>query len=447
MGAIVFRGARIFDGARFLAQPKDVLARRGSVERVTAAWKLKAPRSAREVCAEGCWLAPAFIDLHAHLREPGGEAKETIESGLCAAAAGGYGLVVSMPNTQPPCDTPMRFLRQLELRKQAVKRLGRALPELIPAGTLTKGRAGKSPANFRALYAAGCRVFTDDGSDVDDDAVLAEVFARMQELPGALAMFHPEVAALSADGIIHQGAVSRELRLRGIPRLAEELAVARALAFAEYFRVPVHLTHLSSGGSVELTRRAKAGARKCGRRVPVTADTTPHHLSLTDEDVRTLGAKAKVNPPLREESDRRALVAGLLDGTIDAIGTDHAPHTKREKSRGLRTAPCGIAGLETAFSVAMAGAGGWRSPGRAERVLSALTHVPARILGIDGGVIERGAKASLALIDPNARRRVEPAEFFGKCRVSPWAGRRLRGRILMTVVGGKVAFERGGNER
>ena len=179
----------------------------------------------------------------------------------------------------------------------------------------------------------------------------------------------------------------------------------------------------------------------------ITADTTPHHLSLTDEAVKSLGAKALVKPPLREESDRRALVAGLLEGTIDVLATDHAPHTRREKSRSLRSAAFGIAGLETAFSVAMEATGAWRSAKRAERVLAALTRVPARILGIDRGGVAKGARAALALIDPNAKWRVDVRELATKCRVSPWEGRVLRGRILMTLVEGKVAFERKGAMR
>ncbi len=440
--AILFKQARVFDGEKFLKGRKDVLVSAGKVAKIAdKIAKSSLPAGVQQIDAGGLWLTPGFIDLHAHLREPGYMEKETILTGLMSAAKGGFVLVVSMPNTKPACDCVRDFRRQIALRDKAIKKAQQCLPYLLPACALTKSRAGKKPVNFIPLVKAGARIFTDDGSDIKDDAVLQEVFMQLQALSGIRVMFHAESEALSKHGIIHQGRVSKKLGLPAIPRLAEDVAVARAIVFAETFCVPIHITHLSSGRSVELVRRAKRIFSELGYAYLLTCDVTPHHLALTDKAVLKHGAKAKVKPPLREECDRQALIQGLLEGVIDCIATDHAPHTAEEKSKNLKDAPFGIAGFETAFAVAMDACKAWQSQKRAETVLKALTSKPSQILHkSDVGFLREGSPANITLIDPHALWTVRGEAFASKCKLTPFEGKKLRGKPVLTMLEGEIIY-------
>lgn len=441
--AFLFKRATVFDGKKFLKGRKDVLVVGGRIERVgERIADLSIEDSLTEIDARGLWLCPGFIDLHCHLREPGQTNKETIETGLISAAKGGFTLVVSMPNTKPACDRVEIFRLQLELREKAIKKLGRALPELLPACALTKGRRGKDPVNFAPLIRAGCKIFTDDGSDVEDEFLLREIFLKLAKFGGIRIMFHAESHGLSRGGIVHLGPISRKLKVPGNTRLSEDVAVARALVYAEAFKTPIHITHLSSYRSVDFIRRAKKTFKSLGIPASVTCDVTPHHLALTADMVPKLGALAKVNPPLREEKDRALLVAGLFDGTIECIATDHAPHTKAEKEMPLESAPFGICGFETAFSVAMDATQAWQNKKRTQRILSALTSSPAEILNEPGlGCISEGGVASLTLIDPVGKWTVSGDAFASKCKVTPFEGKKLRGKVLFTMVRGEIAFD------
>ncbi len=440
--SFLFKRARVFDGARFLKGKKDVLIVEGRVERIASRFELhEAPTNAKVIDARNLWLCPGFIDLHCHLREPGEGRKERVETGLLSAAKGGFTLVVSMPNTKPPCDSVRVFKLQLDLREKAIKTLGKPLPQLIPACALTKGRHGKEPVNFPPLVKAGCKIFTDDGSDVEDEFVLREIFLRLAKLTGIRKMFHAEAYGLSRGGIVHLGPVSKKLRVQGNTRLSEDVAVARALVFAEAFKVPIHITHLSSYRSVELIRRAKKVFNSLGMGGQITCDVTPHHLALTVDVVPKLGALAKVNPPLREEKDRALLVAGLLDGTIDCIATDHAPHTKEEKTQPLDTAPFGICGFESAFPVAMRACEAWGSKKRTERILASLTSKPAQVLNLpDQGRVLEGSLANLTLIAPRYEWTVRGDTFASKCKFTPFDGTKVRGKPVATFVNGEIAF-------
>jgi dihydroorotase len=376
--------------------------------------------------ATGCIVAPGFVDLHAHLRQPGREDAETIESGSRAAALGGYTAVVAMPNTDPPADTRS----VIELVRDEAARAG--LCDVHPSGCITADRRGEQLAPFAELAAAGVRLFTDDGSGVQDPLLMRRAMEYALGLGIVLAQ-HCEVAALTAGAVMHEGQCCSELGVPGWPALAEELMVHRDIELCRLTGARLHLLHLSTAGSIELVRRAKADG------VPVTAEVTPHHLSLTDEALRGYDPLYKVNPPLRTKADIEALVEGVTDGTIDAIATDHAPHPRADKERPLDQAPPGMLGLETALGVclpllldagtSMAG------------VVAALSTRPAEIAGIadrHGGPLEPGRPANVTVFDADHEWEVVPARLASRSRNTPFAGRQLRGKVRHTVLEGKA---------
>ena len=394
----------------------------------------------------GLLVSRGFIDLHAHLREPGFEESETIATGAQAALRGGFTTVCAMPNTEPPIDSPGLVAEVIE-RGRAARGA-----RVLPIATITRGRRGKELADLVELAAAGAVAFSDDGSPVDDAALFRHALEYAQA-KGLLLIEHPQDVALSGRGVMNDGAVSAALGLAGIPNAAEESAVARAILVARTLGARVHLTHLSTAGSVDLIRDAKA------RKIPVTCDVTPHHLAMTDDWVRGRRALAweqglkgertpdeppagtpfasntKMNPPLRRLHDVRALWVGLRDGTIDAIATDHAPHASVRKDVEFDQAAFGISGLETALPLILGGVrAGWCD---LDVVLRALTDGPARILGI------AQHDDDWIAIDKDATWTVRPADLATLGKNTPLIGRELRGRVVHAVVGGEVRYEAG----
>jgi len=377
--------------------------------------------------ASGLVVAPGLIDLHVHLREPGGEAAETIETGSRAAARGGFTTVVAMPNTLPPHATP--DIVQLVLQRAAEVGLTRVLP----SGCVTKDRKGEELADFAALAAAGAAAFTDDGG-VIPHAALLEKALYATKLLGKVLMEHAEDHVLEKAGVMHAGEHCKRCNLPGVPSEAEAKIVARDIALAEATGAALHIQHVSAAESVALIRAARA------RGVRVTGEVTPHHLALTDADVQPDNPGAyKMNPPLRAAADRAALVAGLLDGTLTSLATDHAPHTIEAKARGFLHAPSGIVGLETAVGVTYTEL---VKKGRLDLLawLRLWTTGPAAVLGLPPPGLAAGAVADLVLLDLNSGWTVNPAEFATKGRNTPFGGWALTGRAAATVLGGKITW-------
>jgi dihydroorotase len=380
--------------------------------------------------ATGCVVAPGFVDLHAHLREPGHEEAETIETGSRAAALGGYTAVVAMPNTDPAADS----VAVVELVRRQGKRAG--LCDVHPSGCITVGRGGTTLAPFAELVDAGVRVFTDDGYGVQDPLLMRRAMEYSTGLDMVLAQ-HCEVAALTAGAVMHEGRCCSELGLPGWPAVAEELMVHRDIELARLTGARIHVLHVSTARSVDLIRAAKTDG------LAITAEATPHHLGLTDDALRGYDATFKVNPPLRTAADIEALVAGLADGTIDAIATDHAPHPADHKERPLEDAPPGMLGLETALGVCLPIL---RAAGMSlVDLVGAMSWRPASIAGLSrhGQPVEPGRPANLVVFDPDATWEVVPARLASRSRNTPYVGRPLVGQVRHTVLEGLVTVDSG----
>ncbi len=381
----------------------------------------------RVLDADGCLVLPGFVDLHSHLRQPGNEAAETIESGSRAAALGGFTAVVAMPNTTPCMDSAAVVSEVLAFAKAA-------LCEVKPSAAITVGRDGKLLSPMGELADLGVRLFTDDGTGLQD----AQLMRRALEYAGSLVSAdgqpmvlaqHCEVAALSQGGVMHEGAWSSKLGLGGQPAEAEELMVARDIALSRLTGVRVHLQHLSTAGSVELVRQAKADGH------PVTAEACPHHFTLTDAACASYDPAFKVHPPLRTASDVAAVRAGLTDGTIDAIATDHAPHTPDSKEQPFADAPPGMLGLETAYALANT-----ELDLDIDTLVNRLSVAPARIAGLadrHGGPIDVGRAANVTVVDPNQTWTVDRDRLASLSVNTPFHGRQVRGRVRHTVCNGE----------
>jgi dihydroorotase len=421
---IVIRGARLVDPVEGLDATQDVRIDNGVIAQIGTALDTN---EHRVVDANGMILAPAFIDPHVHLRTPGREDEETIASGTAAAAAGGYCAILAIPNTDPVVDGA-DVLRGLRARAQDEAQ--------IPVGfmaALTKGQDGSELTEMGALADAGAAAFTDDGRPVATAGVMRRAL-QYNAITGRMIAVHCEEQSLTRGGHAHAGLVSAELGLGGWPSLGESLMVARDLDLAGDTGQPVHLMHLSARESVEHLRRAlAAGVRASG-------EATPHHLCLTDETVRSLDPNVKMNPPLRSEEDRLALIDAIRDGTITAIATDHAPHSPEEKDVPFEAAPFGVTGLETSFGVLYTRL---VEPGvlSLETLLERMSAGPAAIFGLDRPRIAIGAPANLTMIDPKATWRVKPSTFRSRSLNSWLLGARLRGRVKLTIAAGRVVFE------
>jgi dihydroorotase len=435
MLALLIHNGRILDPGRGVDLTGDVLVRDG---RIVAVGPSLSADGAEVIDALGLVVAPGFVDLHTHLRDPGFEYKETIATGTQAAARGGFTTVCCMPNTDPPIDT--RATVEYVLRTAATSGAVRVLP----IGCVTRDRAGRELAEMGDLFDAGCVAFSDDGSPVADGQIMRRAleYARIN---GLAIIDHCEDPKIASHGVMHEGWVSTRLGLRGQPAAAEESFVGRDIAIAAQVGAPVHIAHVSTRAAVELIRRAKE------RGLSVTTEVTPHHLTLTHHAVAfangnealAYDTNAKVNPPLRSRDDVLACVEALRDGTIDAIATDHAPHAGYEKDVEFDAAPFGISGLETAFGLCMtlveAGALDLRT------LIERLTAGPVRALGLDRtlpglGSLAEGAPGDVVLLDPDAEWVVEPERFASKGKNTPLAGRTLRGKVVATIYEGRVVW-------
>lgn len=430
MSSILFRGGRLVDPAAGLDQTTDVLLDEGRIEDLG---KLSPQKDTRVIDIHGCIVCPGFVDLHTHLREPGREDEETIATASAAAVAGGFSALCAMPNTDPVCDNAA-------IAEMVVSQAERAgLVEVSPAGAISSGLAGEtmSAIGEMARSSARVRMFTDDGRGVADSRLLRRAMEYIQSFEGICAE-HCDDPALSEGGQMNEGEFSDLLGLRGIPSEAEEIPLARDLALARLTGVRFHALHVSTAGSVALIRRAKSEGMK------VTAEATPHHLCLTDSELTSYDANFKMNPPLRSPADVEALRKGIADGTIDAIATDHAPHSLEEKEAEFDLAPPGIIGLETALALVITNL---VQPGviTIPQAVRLLSSSPAAILGFggQGGPVIEGGLANLTVFDPACEWTVEADRFFSKSRNSPWVGKTLKGKVLHTVSGGRHVFDEG----
>ena len=399
----------------------DVLIESGKVKEIG-----RGLRAETVIDASGCLVGPGLVDIHTHAREPGETWKEDISSASMAAVRGGYTAVVTMPNTVPPADSP----KVTGLIEEIGRRVG--LVDVIPAGTLTVGRAGAAAANVEALYESGVRMFTDDGDSVGDTETLREIMLRLADLPGAIVAQHAEDASMTAGGHMHEGELSGRLGMGGLPAEAETRVVERDLRLVRETGASYHCQHVSSKMTLDLIRDAKDEG------LPITAEVTPHHLSFDVSRLDTLDTNFKMYPPLRTDQDRAALVAALDDGTIDVVATDHAPHGAEEKTAVFTHAPRGVIGLETAASAV------WAALGDETRMFEAMSIVPARIMGLgsQGLPVAPGNPANLVVFDPAAEWVAD--DFASKSANSPFLGSTMKGRVVATLHHGDLVLRVGG---
>lgn len=424
---MLITGGRVVDPANDRDEITDVLITNGTIASVGAS--LEAPKGAKRIDATGLVIAPAFIELHAHLREPGGESSETIASAAAAAAKGGYAHVFGMPNTTPVCDSVMGVRYVLDRAREA------GPVHVHPIASVTTGMGGERLTDFPALLKAGAGALSDDGLPVADAGVMRLALQCAADL-GCVIMDHCEDMSLTGDGVMHDGPTAKRLGLPGIPRSSEATIAVRDGMLARETGGRLHICHVSTRDTVEGVRWLKSiGA-------PVTAEVSPHHLTLTEERIGDYDTHAKMKPPLCEEPDRTALIEGLEDGTIDCIATDHAPHAPALKSRLFDQAPFGIIGLETAFAVchtAFVETGRWTLA----QLIAWMTHKPAAVVNRPWGTLNIGAPADLVAIDTTTRFTLTPEHLGSKSANCPWLGESLVGRPVATIVGGTLAHAEG----
>lgn len=423
---LLIRGGRIIDPSQGIDAVGDLLVSDGRIRRLGAAQREAPPSGCAMVDAGGMVVCPGFIDLHCHLRQPGFEEKETIATGTRAAAGGGFTTVCCMPNTRPPMDSAatVEYVRSVAASEGVVR--------VLPIGCVTRGRGGRELADFGELLASGVVALSDDGSPVADARLMRSALEYSRST-GTPVIDHCEDLALSDGGMMNEGQVAAKLGLKGIPALAEERMVARDIGLAKETGGRLHVAHVSTRGSVDLVRRAREDG------VAVTAEATPHHLTLTDDAVTGYRTNAKVNPPLRRAGDVEALLAGLREGVIDAIATDHAPHAARDKDCDFGSAAFGISGFETALGSLM----GLVHRGQLDLpvLIARLTVGPASVLRrADLGTLKPGAPADVVVFDPEKEWVVDPDEFASKGKNTPLAGVTLRGKVMATLVGGVVVY-------
>ncbi len=448
MSSLLIRGGRVIDPANEVDALNDVLVVDGRIEAVAAPGATGAPADAVTIEASGYWVVPGLVDPHVHLRDPGFPQKETISSGLRAAVAGGFTAVAAMANTSPVNDTP-EVTRYMLSRASEVRSA-----RLVPVSAVTIGLRGERLVDYEAMAEAGARLFSDDGIPVDDQVLLHRAFDEIGRLGFAISL-HEEDRDLSAGGAVNAGEVSRRLGVKGVPLSAETFRIRRDLALAIGAEAPVHVAHLSCADSVILVRAARRNG------ATVTCEVTPHHFALDETAVLRFGPNAKMNPPTRSREDVEALRAAMAEGTIDMIATDHAPHDpasknlealagcfpagsgaarlSEEQAAALTCAANGVVGLETSLGLAL----GLVHEGiiTAGRMVEMMSLNPAKLLRLQAGDLRRLTPADVTIIDPNIEWTVDPAKFLSKSRNTPFAGMRLRGKAIITLVGGEVVYD------
>ncbi len=419
---LCLKNGRIIDPSQGIDQIADLYIENGKI--------VTGPIAVEETLdCTGFVITPGLIDVHVHLREPGGSAKETMETGTKAAAAGGFTTIVAMPNTTPRADTAAT----IEWLKRRIKEV--AVVKVLLTSCMTKGGEGKEMAGIGGLHKAGICAITDDGKGVQNHKLMRNIveYAKAFELP---IMDHCEDESLMGDGVMHEGYWSTLLGMKGIPYETESIMVSRNIMFARRSNWNIHMQHISAGQSVELLRDAKA------KGIPVTAEVTPHHIALSDEHIKKFDANYKMNPPLMSDPHRRALIDGLKDGTIEVIATDHAPHTWTEKTVEFDAAPFGIVGLETAVPICMTElyhAGHLTLP----QLIEKMTVGPAKVLRRpDLGTLVAGSAADITIIDPELEHVIDPNTFKSKGRNTPFGGYKAKGATVMTFIDGQLVYNR-----
>ncbi|HUP65566.1 MAG TPA: dihydroorotase [Thermoanaerobaculia bacterium] len=426
---LLIQGGRLIDPSQEMDETVDLLIEDGRVSK--SAKGVKAPAGVETFDASGLVVAPGLVDLHTHLREPGQEHKETIRTGTRAAVAGGYTSVCAMANTAPPNDE--RAVTEMILAEAARNGACR----VYAIGAVSKGLAGEALAELADLRAAGCVAFSDDGKPVSN-ALLMRRALEYSKMLGVPIVAHEQDLDLSDGGVMHEGFVSTVLGMRGIPAVSEEVMTARDVMLTAMTGAHLHVAHISTAGALESVRRGRQDG------VRITCEVAPHHIALADEEVRSFSTQLKMNPPLRSEEHRRALIEGIADGTIDAIATDHAPHHPDEKNVEFDLAPFGVIGLETAFAVChevLVAKG--KKVGLA-RLIDLMSCAPARIFGLPGGTLRKGSPGDVVLLDP-AGETVVALPFQSRAQNSPFLGRTLRGKVAATFVGGELRWRAAGS--
>lgn len=420
---LLIKGGRVIDPSQGIDDTLDVVVVDGKVKEIGKG--LSAPAGSETIDASGKYVVPGLIDMHVHLRDPGLEYKEDIISGTRAAVAGGFTSVACMPNSKPAIDN--KAVASYIINKAKAE----GFCNVFPVGTITQGMHGDRLAEMGELKESGCVAVSDDGKPVTNSELMRRALEYAAGI-GILVISHAEELELVGEGVMNEGFTSTELGLKGIPRVAEDIATARETMLAEYTGTPIHIAHVSTKGSVQIIREAKA------RGVKVTCETAPHYFTLTDDAVRGYNTNAKMNPPLREADDLAAIKAGLKDGTIDAIATDHAPHHVDEKDVEFNEAMNGIIGLETSLPLSLSLV--QQGVLTLQQLVEKMSCKPSTILGLDRGTLKVGSVADITVIDPVKSWTVESGKLASKSKNSPWLGETMTGAASVTVVAGKVVF-------
>jgi len=416
------RGGHLIDPLTGTENIADLFIKDGVIARLPA----QIPPKTRIIEAHGMAVVPGFIDIHVHLREPGNEAAETIKSGCRAAARGGFTTIVSMPNTNPPTDSTGMISRIIRQSRKC------GLARVLPSGCISKNRAGKKLADLRGMAKAGAIAFTDDGSTITDNVIMEQAMriCRKIELP---IFDHALDPTLAGNGVMHKGPESKRLGLPGIPSLAESRIVERDIRLASRTRCKIHIQHISALESVKLVRKALS------KGVRISAEATPHHLALTDRDVQPKNTSFKMNPPVRSGKDRKAILSAVADGAIRILATDHAPHTKKDKSKGFLSAPFGVVGLETAIGITFTLLVKSGMMSRMEWVRR-WTSGPAQLLNLPAPGLGEGQPADISILDLDSKWTVRSAKFASKSKNTPFENRKLTGRAVYTFLEGRITW-------